>query len=150
MYPWRSPAPVPGMTPPLAFPPPAVPMSRVPSLDVLTRITEETDLGDGVRIAGELVPVTACHDRLLATALTDALHTRYFRGTARTFGTESPGGGRRGHDFCHRLADTLQPYLFRRDGWRFSYRTVAGVPSFEVATTDLGGPTASCFLHLQP
>jgi hypothetical protein len=138
------------MTAALAFPTPAGPMSRVPSLDVLTRITEETDLGDGVRIAGELVPVTACHDRLLATALTDALHTRYFRGTARTFGTESPEGGRRGHDFCHRLADTLQPYLFRRDGWRFSYRTTDGVPSFAITAGTVGGETASCFLHLRP
>jgi hypothetical protein len=25
-----------------------------------------------------------------------------------------------------------------------------GVPFFEVATADVGGPTASCFLHLQP
>ena len=40
--------------PPCAFPTPAGPMSRVPSLAVLTRIAEETDLGDGVRIAGEL------------------------------------------------------------------------------------------------
>jgi hypothetical protein len=146
----------------LTFPAPAGPMSRVPSLDALTRIIEETDLGDGVRIAGELVAITAGHDRLVTTALTDALHARYFRGSpglsvpkvptyAGTFGTESPRGGRRGRDFCQRLADTLEPYLFRRDGWRFSYRTAEGVPSFVVTTGgDLGSEAASCFLHLQP
>jgi hypothetical protein len=134
----------------LAFPTPDGPMSRVPSLDVLTRISEETELGDGVRIAGDLVPVTACHDRFVTTALTDAIYARYFRASLGTFGTESPQG-RRGRDFCRRLADTLQPYLFRRDAWRFSYRTTGGVPSFVVAA---GGPVdgeaATCFLHLQP
>jgi hypothetical protein len=134
----------------LAFPTPAGPMSRVPSLDVLSRITAETDLGDGLRIAGELVPITECHDRLLTTALTDALHARYFRGAHGTSGTGSPGRGRRGHDFCHRLAATLQPYLFRRDGWRFSYRTTDGVPSFLVTAGTVAGETASCFLHLRP
>src|SRR4051812_4967210 len=98
----------------LAFPAPAGPMSRVPSLDALTRIIEETDLRDGVRIAAELVPVTACHDRLLTTALTEALHARYFRGDAGlsaptvpahpwASGTESARQGRRGRDFCQRL-----------------------------------------------
>lgn len=135
----------------LAFPTPAGPMSRVPSLDILIRIADETDLGDGVRIQGELVPISACHDRLVTTALTDALHARYFRGEHGSPLAGSPAGGRRGSDFCRRLGDTLQPYLFRRDGWRFSYRTVAGVPSFEVATArELGGQAASCFLHLQP
>ena len=133
----------------LAFPAPDGPMSRVPSLDTLARIIEETELGDDVRIAGELVPVAAGHDRLVTTALTDAIHARYFRGTPGTFGTESPGQGRRGRDFCHRLADTLQPYLFRRDGWRFSYRTTVGVPSFLVAAGSVDGDVASCFLHLQ-
>src|SRR4051812_12570517 len=149
MYPRRGPPSLPGMSAALAFPTPAGPMSRVPSLDVLTRITEETDLGDGVRVGGELVPITARHDRLLTTALTDALHTRYFRGTAGTFGTESPSQGRRGHDFCQRLADTLQPYLFRRDAWRFSYRTTDGVPSFVVTTGTVDREAASCFLHLR-
>lgn len=134
----------------LAFPTPAGPMSQVPSLDVLTRITDETDLGDGVRIAGDLVPITACHDRLVTTALADALHARYFRGSPGTSGTESPGGGRRGRDFCRRLTDTLQPSLFRRDGWRFSYRTTDGVPSFVVSAGSPDRAAASCFLHLQP
>jgi hypothetical protein len=127
-------------------------MSRVPSLGVLTRIAEETDLGSGVRVGGELVPITAGHDRLLTTALTDALHARYFRGElSAPRGADRPGSDRRGGDFCRRLADTLQPYLFRRDGWRFSYRTSDGVPTFVVT---VGGPidrdAASCFLHLHP
>jgi hypothetical protein len=126
-------------------------MWRVPSLDVLTRIAEETQLGDGVRIAGELLPIRAGHDRLLTTALTDAVHDRYFRGIPAAFGSESPGPGRRGRDFCRRLADTLQPYLFRRHAWRFSYRTTDGVPSFVVAAGGvISGPAATCFLHLQP
>ncbi len=134
-------------------------MSPVPSLDVLTRITDETDLGDGVRIAGELVPITTCHDRLVTTALTDALHARYFRGEHGLSlpkvrphpGTSGAEGPRRGDDFCRRLADTLQPYLFHRDGWQFSYRTTDGVPSFVVAAgSAVGGFRASCFLHLQP
>ena len=133
----------------LAFPAPAGPMSRVPSLDVLTRITDETDLGDGIRIAGEFVPITACHDRLVTTALADALHARYFRDAPRRYGTGP--AGRRGRDFCQRLADTLQPYLFPRDGWRFSYRITDGVPSFLVtAGGTVDGEAASCFLHLQP
>jgi hypothetical protein len=134
----------------LAFPSPAGPMSRVPCLDVLTRITDETDLGDGVRIAGDLVPITTCHDRLVTTALTDALHARYFRGSTAAIGTGTPAQGRRGRDFCRRLADTLQPYLFHRDGWRFSYRTTDGVPSFVVAAGSVDRAAASCFLHLQP
>jgi len=137
----------------LAFPWPAGPRSRVPSLDVLARIIEETDLGDGVRVAGELV-----RGRFLTAALADALHAHYFRGDPglsvpkvrySAFGTES--GGRRGLDFCQRLADTLEPYLFRRDGWQFSYRTSEGVPSFVVtAGGAVDGNQASCFLHLQP
>ena len=59
--------------------------------------------------------------------------------------------GRRGGDFCRRLADTLQPYLFHRDGWQFSYRTTDGVPSFVVAAgSAIDDNRASCFLHLQP
>jgi hypothetical protein len=135
----------------LAFPTPDGPMSRVPSLDVLARISEETELGDGVRIAGELVPITARHDRLVTTALADAIHARYFRGSPGTSGTGSPGPGRRGRDFCQRLADTLQPHLFRRDAWRFSYRTTDGIPSFVVAAgSAVDGDAASCFLHLRP
>jgi hypothetical protein len=134
-----------------AFPVPDGPMSRVPSLDVLARISEETELGDGIRIAGELVPITARHDRLVTTALTEAIHARYFRGSVGTFGTESPREGRRGRDFCRRLADTLQPYLFRRGAWRFSYRTTDGIPSFLVAAgSAVDREAASCFLHLQP
>ncbi|HEV7186288.1 MAG TPA: T3SS effector HopA1 family protein [Blastococcus sp.] len=117
----------------LALPTPDGPMSRVPSLEVLARISEETELGDGT------------------TALTDAIHARYFRGSPGTSGTESPGPGRRGRDFCRRLADTFTPYLFRRDAWRFSYRTTDGIPSFVVAAgSPVGGETASCFLHLRP
>jgi hypothetical protein len=134
----------------LAFPTPDGPMSQVPSLDILARISEETELGDGVRITGELVPITARHDRLVTTALTDAIHARYFRGTPGTPGTGDPGPGRRGRDFCRRLADTLQPYLFHRDAWRFSYRTTDGIPSFVVAAgSAVDGEAASCFLHLQ-
>jgi hypothetical protein len=139
----------------LAFPWPAGPMSRVPCLDVLARITDETDLGDGVRIAGELV-----RGRYLASALADALHTRYFRGDPSLsvpkaqpyqWAAGGPRAGRRGRDFCQRLADTLQPYLFRRDDWLFSYRTTDGVPSFVVAAGSAGeGDAATCFLHLQP
>ena len=135
----------------LAFPAPAGPMSRVPSLEVLTRITEETEFADGIRIAGELVPVTSCHDRSVTTALTDAIHERYFRGAPGSSGSGSPSQERRGRDFCRRLSDTLQPYLFRRDAWRFSYRTTDGVPSFLVtAGGPIAGDAASCFLHLQP
>jgi hypothetical protein len=60
-------------------------MSRIPGLDVLARIAEETDLDDGIRVAGEFVPVPSGSGRLVTTALADALHARYFRG-------ESPGG----------------------------------------------------------
>jgi hypothetical protein len=135
----------------LAFPTPAAPMSRVPALDMLARIAEETDLGDGVRIGGELVPISTCHDRLVTTALADALHARYFRGEDPSPAARGPAGGRRGGDFCRRLGETLQPYLFRRDGWRFSYRTTDGTPWFVVsAGGGLGAETASCFLHLQP
>lgn len=135
----------------LAFPAPDGSMSRVPSLDVLTRIAEETELRDGVRVAGELVPVTWCHDRSVTTALTEAIHARYYLGTAGTPGTAGRGQGRRGRDFCRRLSDTLQPHLFHRDAWRFSYRTTDGVPSFVVsAGGPVDGPAASCFLHLRP
>ncbi|HEV7870451.1 MAG TPA: T3SS effector HopA1 family protein [Modestobacter sp.] len=146
----------------LAFPAPAAPMSDVPGLAVLARIAEETDLDDGVRIAGELVPVPSGHGRLVTTALADALHARYFRGDGpgpsapkvrgedRTVGAESPVAGRRGYDFCRRLADTLRPDLFRRAGWRFTYRISAGSPSFVVTLGSAARDTASCFLHLQP
>jgi hypothetical protein len=58
--------------------------------------------------------------------------------------------GRRGDAFCRRLADALRPEFFCRDGWRFAYRTAAGVPSFVVSAGTPAGDTASCFLHLQP
>src|SRR4051812_40350459 len=110
----------------LDFPVPTGPLSRVPSLEVLTHIADEVELADGVRIAGELVPVGACHDRSVTTALADAILARWFRGAPATSGPRSQAPGRRGRDFCRRLSDTLQPYLFRRDAWRFSYRTTDG------------------------
>jgi hypothetical protein len=152
----------------LAFPAPAAPMSDVPGLAVLARIAAETDLDDGVRVAGALVPVPSGHGRLVTTALADALHARYFRGQKlsqpdnlgpsarkvrgddRTFRADSPVVGRRGDAFCQRLAGTLHPDFFRRDGWRFAYRTSAGVPSFVVTSGSAARDTASCFLHLQP
>ncbi|TFV87179.1 T3SS effector HopA1 family protein [Blastococcus sp. CT_GayMR16] len=133
----------------LDFPAPAGPMTAVPALDLLARITEETDLDDGVRVAGDLVAVPRGPGRLMTTALADALHARYFRGIARASGAESPGG-RRGDAFCRRLADALRPDFLRRDGWRFSYRTAAGVPSFVITVGAAAPDRASCFLHLQP
>src|SRR3954469_19564900 len=96
----------------LAFPTPAAPMSGVPALDVLARIAEETDLGDGVRIGGELVPIRTGHHPLWPPALADPRHARYFRGEHQPFRAARPVG-RRGGDFCRRLGETLQPYLFR-------------------------------------
>jgi hypothetical protein len=128
----------------LTFPAPPAPMSHVPSLAVLARIAEETDLGDGVRVAGELVPTrrgTVTND------LADALHARYFRGQAPL---ALNGPGRRGDAFCRRLADALRPEFFRRDGWRFAYRTAAGVPSFVVSAGSTGPDASSCFLNLHP
>ena len=133
----------------LVFPAPAAPMSDVPGLAVLARILEETDLDDGVRVAGELVSAPLHSDRLVTSALTEALHARYFRGD-RTFGTESPGRGRRGAVFCRRVTDALQPEFFRGDDWRFAYRTTAGTPSFVVATGSSATDATSCFLHLRP
>jgi hypothetical protein len=134
----------------LAFSTRVAPMSGNPSLAALARITEETELDDGVRVAGELVPVP--HDqgrrRLLTTSLADALHARYFRGETTQPATIA---GRRGDDFCRRLADALQPDFFGLDRWRFSYRTSGGVPSFVVTVgSRAGDDTASCYLHLQP
>ena len=128
----------------LTFPAPPAPMSDVPSLAVLDRIVEETDLADGVRVAGELVPARRA---LVTSALAEALHARYFRAQRLLV---APGPGRRGDAFCRRLADTLQPEFFRRDGWRFVYRTAGGVPSFVVSAGSTGPDAASCFLHLQP
>ncbi len=133
---------------PLTLAVPPAPMSRNPALAALARITDETELDDGVRIAGELVEVAAEHGRLVTCALTDALHARYFRGETRL---PMPGPGRRGVDFCRRLADALRPEFFRRDRWRFSYRSSDGAPSFVVsAGDDPRGDTAGCYLHLQP
>jgi hypothetical protein len=140
----------------LTFPAPPAPMSDVPALAVLARIAEETDLSDGVRVAGALVPARR---GLVASALADALHARWFRGEpsapevwgqGRTSAAESPGGRLRGVEFCRRLADALHPEFLRRDGWRFAYRTSAGVPSFVVSTGSTGPDATSCFLHLQP
>ena len=61
----------------------------------LTRITEETDLGDGVRIAGELVPITACHDRL-SRPRSPTPSTPATSAAPRDFGTESPAAGTAG------------------------------------------------------
>ena len=133
----------------LVFPAPAAPMSDVPGLAVLARILEETDLDDGVRVAGELVSAPLHSDRLVTSALTEALHARYFRGD-RTFGAESPGRGRRGAVFCRRVTEALQPDFFRGDDWRFAYRTTAGMPSFVVATGSSATDATSCFLHLRP
>ena len=133
----------------LVFPAPAAPMSDVPGLAVLARILEETDLDDGVRVAGELVSAPLHSDRLVTSALTEALHARYFRGD-RTFGAESPGRARRGAVFCRRVTEALQPDFFRGDDWRFAYRTTAGMPSFVVATGSSATDATSCFLHLRP
>ena len=137
---------------PLTLAVPPAPMSINPALATLAQITEETELDDGVRVAGELVPVP--HDqgrrRLVTTALADALHARYFRADTG-LSTPEVQAGRRGDDFCRRLATALHPDFFRRDGWRFSYRTTGGVPSFVItAGNRAGDDAASCFLHLQP
>src|SRR5215217_3484331 len=88
----------------LAFPAPPAPMSDVPGLVVLARIVEETDLDDGVRVAGELVAPPPRSGRLVTSALTEALHGRYFQDD-RTFGTGRPGRARRGADFCRRVTE---------------------------------------------
>src|SRR4051794_36766048 len=98
----------------LALVAPAAPMSSVPALAVLARIADEVDLDDGIAV----------------TALAEALHARYFRGSDRTFGAESPGWGGRGADFCGRLAGGLGT-----GATRFSYRIDAGVPSFVVTSS---------------
>ena len=128
----------------LTFAAPPAPMSGVPSLATLARIAEETDLDDGVRVGGRAVPARR---GLVTSALADALHARYFRGQTAARQT---GPGRRGDAFCRRLADALRPEFLRRDGWRFAYRTSAGVPSFVVAAGSTDPAATSCFLHLQP
>jgi hypothetical protein len=120
---------------------PAAPMSAVPALAVLARIADEVDLDGGVRVP----------------ALAAALHARYFRGDLsapkvqqedRTFGAESPRAGRRGGEYCRRLAGALPPG--NPAGSRFAYRTAAGVPSFVLASNAPTTGAASCFLHLSP
>jgi hypothetical protein len=133
----------------LVFPAPPAPMSDVPGLAVLARIVEETDLDDGVRVAGELVAPPPRSGRLVTSALTEALHARYFQDD-RTFGAGRPGRARRGADFCRRVTEALQPEFFRGDDWRFAYRTTAGMPSFVVAAGPSAGDATSCFLHLRP
>ena len=131
---------------PLTLTVPSAPMSSNPALTALARIIEETELDDGVRVAGELVEAAAEHGRLLTTALADALHTRYFRGLS----APRVQAGRRGDDFCRRLAAALHPDFFRGDDWRFSYRTSDDGPAFVVASGSPARDSASCFLHLQP
>jgi hypothetical protein len=134
----------------LTFFAPAAPMSEVPGLAVLARIAEETDLDDGVRVAGELISAPSGSGRLVTSALTEALHGRYFRGDDRTSGAGRPGVGRRGAVFCRRVTEALQPEFFRGDDWRFGYRTAAGVPSLVVASGPSPTGATSCFLHLHP
>src|SRR4051812_28341470 len=112
----------------LALVAPAAPMSSVPALAVLARIADEVD-----------------PDGIPATALAELLHARWFRSSPRTFGAESPGPGRRGADFCGRLAGGLGT-----GATRFSYRIAAGVPSFVVTSSPPATAAASCFLHLHP
>lgn len=130
---------------PLTLAVPTAPMSLNPALASLARIIEETELDDGVRVAGELVAATSAHGRLLTSALADALHARYFRGLS----APKVQAGRRGDDFCRRLADALRPDFLRGDGWRFAWRTSDGGPAFVVASGSPVRDTASCFLHLQ-
>ena len=131
----------------LVFPAPPASLSEVPGLAVLARIVEETDLDDGVRVAGELV--AAPHSgRLVTSALTETLHARYFQGGLSA--PKVPGVGRRGAVFCRRVTEALQPEFFRGDDWRFAYRTTAGMPSFVVATGSSATDATSCFLHLRP
>jgi len=138
---------------PLALddPPPPAPLSRSPWIALLTRIAEETELDGSVRVAGELIAVSRGGCRLVAATLADALYARYFRFPAgphlAVLSPEHRGGGAA----CVRLADALRPQFLGRDGWRFSYRTEAGVPVFVVTAGDLGSrATASCFLDLAP
>lgn len=133
------------MTLALEFPTPAAPMSGVPALAQLARIADEVELADGVLVAGELV-----HGRFLTTALADSLYVHYFRDEPRIRGSVDLAAGRRGDVFCRRLADALRPELLRRDGWRFSYRTTAGAPSFVVSAGGPDSDAASCYLHLHP
>jgi len=78
----------------LVFPAPPAPMSDVPGLAVLARIVEETDLDDGVRVAGELVAPPPRSGRLVTSALTEALYGRYFQttGPSAPEGWEERGG----------------------------------------------------------
>jgi hypothetical protein len=127
---------------PLTLVLPEAPMSDVPGLSTIARIAEETTLDDGVRVAGELV-----RGRFLRTALTDALHARYFRGGSAHRATHP---GRRGDEFYRRLADALRPDFFRGDDWRFAWRISDGAPAFVVAAGSPAPDAASCFLHLTP
>lgn len=117
----------------------AASMSAVPTLDVLARIADEVEWDGDVRVAGELV-----RGRFLTTALADALHARHFRGVQDSSLPAAPG--RRGSDFCRRLAGTLP----RACAGRFAYRIAAGVPSFVLSSNPPAGAATSCFLHLSP
>jgi hypothetical protein len=118
---------------------PPAPMSSVAPLADLCRIADEVDLDGGVRVAGELV-----RGRFLTTALADALYRRYFRNQRWALGPVAPAG-RRGSDFCRRLAGALHA----ADS-RFTYRIAEGVPSFVVASNPPTAAAATCFLHLHP
>lgn len=124
---------------PLTIVAPAAPMSAVPALDVLAQIADEVEWDGDVRVAGELV-----RGRFLTTALADALHARHFRGVHGSSRPAAPG--RRGSDFCRRLAGALPP----AGTGRFAYRIAAGVPSFVLTSNPPAGAATSCFLHLSP
>ena len=119
---------------------PPAPMSSVAPLADLCRIADEVDLDGGVRVAGELI-----RGRFLTTALADALHRRYFRDERWALGPGAASAGRRGSDFCRRLAGALHA----AEG-RFTYRIAEGVPSFVVTSNPPTAVAASCFLHLHP
>ena len=99
---------------------PPAPMSAVPALAIL-----DPDRRRGRprrrRPRPALAPTSACHDRLLTTALADlsrALTSAESTGLScagsparRDGGAATSAGG---------SADALQPELVRRDGWRFS------------------------------
>ena len=132
---------------PLTLTVPSAPMSLNPALTALARITEETELDDGVRVAGELVEArrrarSAAHDRARRRPARPLLPAELSAPTVQA--------GRRGDDFCRRLAAALHPDFFRGDDWRFSYRTSDDGPAFVVASGSPAPDPASCFLHLQP
>jgi hypothetical protein len=118
---------------------PPAPMSSVAPLADLGRIADEVDLDGDVRVAGELV-----RGRFLTAALADALYRRYFRNERWALGPSAPAG-RRGSDFCRRLAGALHA-----TDSRFTYRIAEGVPSFVVASNPPTAAAATCFLHLHP